>query len=65
MHEISLVLFLIIREILEEEKKIGTLDYDITNLSSKESIENEKVEILKEQIQSDKKELGKRCRHDQ
>lgn len=65
MHEISLVLFLIIREILEEEKKIGTLDYDITNLSSKESYENKKVEILKEKIQSDKKELGKRCRHDQ
>lgn len=63
MSEIRLVLFLIIREILEAEKINQPLGYDIEILESEKKIKTEKAKNLKEQIQKDTKEVGKRSRH--
>lgn len=58
-----MVLFLIIREILEAEKINQPLRYDIEILESEKKIKTEKAKNLKEQIQKDTKEVGKRSRH--
>lgn len=63
MSEIRLILFLIIREILEAEKINQPLGYDIEILESEKKIKTEKAKNLKEQIQKDTKEVGKRSRH--
>lgn len=64
MFEINLVLFLIIREILEAEKKKRGLGYDIENLESDQQNKTKKANNLEKQIQKDTEEVGKRSRHD-
>lgn len=54
-----MIIFFVDRTILEIEKEIVQLSYDIEVLNS----EYKKAEELKESIQRDEKELdGKRCR---
>lgn len=56
---VILILFFVDRKILEIEKEIVELSYDIDILNSK----NKKAEGLKDLIQRDENELnGKRCR---